>query len=84
MGSNDKVQGEGDYEAARNYRRKLEDHVENHDVDKEARDAAPKNADEAAEMKHAEAAGKSQAKELDPALKGHGESRKGAKSGEAS
>ncbi len=46
--------GEGNYKAARDYNRGLKDHVEHHDIEKEARDAAPRNAVEAKEMEDAE------------------------------
>jgi len=39
--ANDKVQGEGDYEAARRYEEKMRDHVQHHDIEREARDAEP-------------------------------------------
>lgn len=64
----DKVQGEGDYEAARRYDEKLRDHVENHDIEREARDAEPKSQGEEREMEQAEQAGKRRAKEEDPLL----------------
>jgi hypothetical protein len=57
-----KVQGEGDYEAARRYRKEVTDFVKDHDIDKAARDAAPKSPEEAREMDEAEAKGKSHAK----------------------
>ena len=66
--SRDKVQGEGDYEAARRYDEKLRDHVKNHDVEQEARDAEPKSQGEEREMEQAEEAGKRRAKEEDPLL----------------
>lgn len=62
------VQGEGDYEAARRYRDKLSDHVQHHDMDREARNAEPSSAGEAREMEQAEELGKRRAKEEDPLL----------------
>lgn len=57
-----KVQGEGDYEAARHYRGKLKNFIATHDVEKVARAAAPRSAAEARSMTDAEAVGKSKSK----------------------
>ena len=46
--------GEGNYKASRDYNRGLKDHVEHHDIEKEARAAAPKSPKEAKEMEDAE------------------------------
>ncbi|MBC8023736.1 MAG: hypothetical protein H7Y14_11485 [Burkholderiales bacterium] len=46
--------GEGNYKATRDYNRGLKEHVEHHDIEKEARDAAPRNAAEEKEMEDAE------------------------------
>lgn len=64
MGNADKpqVQGEGDYEAARRYRKDVHDFVESADIDKAAHDAAPRSPDEQREMTEAERAGKSHSK----------------------
>ncbi|HTU68550.1 MAG TPA: hypothetical protein VMF52_21605 [Steroidobacteraceae bacterium] len=67
-----KVQGEGDYDAARRHRKRVEEYVENNDVEKAAVRAAPESAAEAAELEAAEAEGKSHAKGEDPALKKRG------------
>lgn len=56
------VQGEGDYEAARRYRGKVEKYVQTADIEQAARDAAPRDAREAAQMSAAEAAGRKGAK----------------------
>lgn len=64
-----KIQGEGDYEATRRYRKRTEEFLENNDVEKAAQSAAPEDADEAEELESAEAAGKSRAKGEDPALR---------------
>ncbi len=64
-----KVQGEGDYEATRRYRKRTEEYLENNDVDKAAVRAAPTSAREAQDMKAAEAAGKRRAKGEDPAIR---------------
>ena len=67
-GAAGKVQGEGDYDAARRYEEKLRDHVQHHDVEKEARDAEPSSQGEEREMERAEEQGKRRAKEEDALL----------------
>jgi hypothetical protein len=57
-----KVQGEGDYEATRRYRKRTLEYLQNNDVEKAAVRAAPRNPAEAADLKAAEAAGKKRAK----------------------
>lgn len=57
-----RVQGEGDYDAARNYDEATRDFVKSGKVEQAARDAAPANAAEAAELTRAEQAGKSRSK----------------------
>jgi hypothetical protein len=64
-----KVQGEGDYAATRRYRKRTEEYLDNHDVEKDARRAAPRSGKEAQSMAAAEAAGKRRAKGEDPALR---------------
>jgi hypothetical protein len=54
--------GEGNYKATRDYNRGLKDHVEHHDIEKEARDAAPRSPEEEKEMEEAERIGKSKAR----------------------
>ena len=54
--------GEGNYKATRDYNRALKDHVEHHDIEKEARDAAPRSEEEANEMEEAERAGRERAR----------------------
>ena len=68
--SEQKIKGEGDYEATRRYRKRTEEFLESHDVEKAAHDAAPADAEEAEELESAEEAGKSRAKGEDPALRG--------------
>ena len=63
-----KIQGEGDYEATRRYRKRTEEYLQNNDVEKAAIRAAPTSGREAADMQAAEAAGKRRAKGEDPAL----------------
>lgn len=64
-----RVQGEGDYEAARNYRKDVEEFIDSGKVDEAMREAAPRNEAEARQMEKAEKAGKARAKGEDPALK---------------
>lgn len=54
--------GEGNYKATKEYNAGLKDHVENHDIEKEARDAAPRDEKEAREMEDAERIGRSHSK----------------------
>ena len=69
MEKDPKVQGEGDYEAARRHRKRVSEFIENNDVEKAAVRAAPQSAAEAEELEDAEAEGKSRAKGEDPALR---------------
>jgi hypothetical protein len=64
-----KIQGEGDYEASRRFRKRTEEYLENNDVEKAAIRAAPETAAEAEDLEAAEARGKSRAKGEDPALR---------------
>lgn len=57
-----KVQGEGDREADRRYRKRTTEYLENNDVEKAALRAAPRSRAEAESLKAAEAAGKRRAK----------------------
>ena len=52
------VQGEGDYESARRYRKDVEKFVQTADVERAAHEAAPRDAQDAAEMEAAEEAGR--------------------------
>ena len=54
--------GEGNYKATRDYNEGLKEHMQNHDIEKEARDAAPGSESEAQDMERAEEAGRSRAK----------------------
>ena len=56
------VHGEGNYEATRKYNEGLKDHVQHHDIEKEARDAAPRSASEEQEMEEAERFAKSKSR----------------------
>lgn len=64
-----KIQGEGDYEAARRHRKRVDEFIENNDVEKAAIRAAPETAAEAEDMAAAEAEGKARAKGEDPKLR---------------
>jgi hypothetical protein len=54
--------GEGNYKATRDYNKGVKEHMENHDVEREARDAAPRTAAEEKEMEEAERIGLSKSK----------------------
>ena len=56
------IQGEGDYEAARRHRKRVDEYLENNDVEKAAIRAAPQTAEEAEDLEAAEAAGKERAR----------------------
>jgi hypothetical protein len=64
MGNTDKpdVQGEGNYDAARRYRKDVNEFLDKEDVEKAAHEAAPKSPDEQREMDEAERAGRSRSK----------------------
>ena len=57
------VQGEGDYESARRYRKDVQKFVQTADVERAAHEAAPRDAQDAAEMEAAEEAGRKRARE---------------------
>ena len=54
--------GEGNYKGTRDYNSGLKDHVEHHDIEREARDAAPRCASEEKEMEEAERFAKSKSR----------------------
>ncbi len=54
--------GEGNYKATRDYDRGLKEHMQTHDIEREARDAAPHSDAEEKEMLDAERKGRSRAK----------------------
>jgi len=56
------LQGEGNYTAAQHYDASTRRYVNTHDVEAAGRAAAPADADEAAEMEHAEQVGKAKAR----------------------
>jgi hypothetical protein len=61
-GGTDSTQGEGDYRAAREYREGVREFLEHADVEKAAREAAPRDPEEALELRQAEEAGRSRAR----------------------
>ena len=56
--SADEQMGEGSYSGTRDYQKSVKAYLENADVEKDAREAAPDNAVEALELEKAEAAGR--------------------------
>ena len=54
--------GEGSYSGTKQYNEGLKKHMNQHDIEREALDAAPKSADEEREMEEAERVGKSKSK----------------------
>ncbi len=70
-----KVQGEGDYEAARRHRGKLKSFIATHDVEKVARAAAPKSSAEARSMEKAEASGKARSRAKPKSTAGSGRAK---------
>jgi hypothetical protein len=55
------VQGEGNYEASRRHQRAAHDFAAGHDTEKLAREAAPRSAEEKAELERAEREGRAHA-----------------------
>lgn len=56
-----KQHGEGNYKATRDYDRGVKEHLRTHDVEREARDAAPRSQEEARQMEQAEELGRKKA-----------------------
>ncbi len=54
--------GEGSYQGTRQYNEGMKEHVQNHDIEREARDAEPRNASEEQEMEQAERVGRSKSR----------------------
>jgi len=70
-----KVQGEGDYASARKYNEHAQAYAESGKAEQAAREAAPRNAQEQAALRKAEAEGRSHAKGgLAPSGQGDGSS----------
>jgi hypothetical protein len=63
-----KVQGEGDYDAARRYNEKTQEHAQSGEADQAAKDAEPASRGEQRELENAEQKGRDRAKEEDPLL----------------
>ncbi len=72
MSGTDKVQGEGNYEAAEEYNEAQQAFVKSGKVGEAAKAAEPKSQSEAEEMEKAEEEGRSHAKDEDPAIKRSG------------
>jgi hypothetical protein len=62
MAGKNGVEGEGSYTGSKNYNERTKKFVQSGKVDKAAKDAAPKNEQEAEEMREAEKIGKKPAK----------------------
>jgi hypothetical protein len=58
-----KKYGEGSYSGTRQYNEGLKEHVDNHDIEKEARDAAPRSDAEEKDMEEAERIGRSRSRD---------------------
>ena len=56
--ADDQEHGEGSYSGTRDYQRGVKAYLETADVEKDARDAAPDNADDVRELEKAEEAGR--------------------------
>lgn len=69
MGNKGKVYGEGNYQATRDYNEATKKFIDAGKVEKAARDAAPRNPQEASEMKQAEEAALLRAKDSPPPVK---------------
>ena len=54
--------GEGSYSGTRQYNEGVKEHVEHHDIEREARDAEPRSAAEEKEMEEAERIGRSRSR----------------------
>ena len=75
MGNKGNVYGEGNYEATRQYNEATKKFIEAGKVDKAARDASPRNEQEAGEMKQAEQAALLRAKDSPPPVKEPGQGK---------
>ena len=70
--------GEGSYKGTRQYNEGMKHHVEHHDIEGEARKAAPRSEEEAREMEEAERIGRSKSKGEGASPDGDSDVRKGA------
>lgn len=66
--ADDKMKGEGDYEAARHYREKTEEFVDKGKVEQQTEDRRAVDSAEQEELEKAERAGEERAKEKDPSV----------------
>ncbi len=73
MTDKDKIHGEGNYQASREYNQATRKHAQSGNVERAARKAAPGSRQEAEEMKRAEDIAKSRSKGEDPELYESGE-----------
>ena len=62
QGGQGQQMGEGSYSGTKQYNEGLKKHMNQHDIEKEALDAAPKSDQEAREMEEAERVGRSKSK----------------------
>ena len=62
QGGEGKEYGEGNYKATRQYNDGVKEHMQHHDIEREARDAAPRTAAEENDMERAERIGRSKSK----------------------
>ncbi len=58
--------GEGNYKASKDFNDALKRHLATADTEREARDAAPRSPDEAADIERAEVAGRARSRDNDP------------------
>jgi hypothetical protein len=63
------LQGEGNYDAARNYRKQTAEFIESGRVGEAARNAVPRTAEEADELERAEERGRERIAEEDPGVR---------------
>ena len=77
-----KQYGEGSYSGTRQYNEGVKEHMENHDVEQEARDAEPRSAAEEKEMEDAERIGRSRARGDDKQSPDEPENQEDLKKGE--
>jgi len=70
QGQGGQQMGEGSYSGTKQYNEGLKKHMNQHDIEKEALDAAPKSDTEAREMEDAERAGRSKSRGEDSGMPG--------------
>jgi len=62
QGGEGKQYGEGNYKATRQYNDGVKEHMQHHDIEREARDAEPRTAADEQEMERAERIGRSKSR----------------------